>query len=119
MERKTLLIAVENLQGQNDFISLGKTCNVEIIAFKTRQKNDFPHLLSKCLHSLTQQTSTESIRQKIAFVKDTLNIAGNSKWQKSPEKTLLDAAMEKVREKGLFMTYPLTFRNTVYAVQTA
>ena len=105
MERKTLLIAVENLQGQNDFISLGKTDNVEIIAFKTRQKNDFPHLLSKCLHSLTQQTSTESIRQKIAFVKDTLNIA--------------DAAMEKVREKGLFMTYPLTFRNTVYAVQTA
>lgn len=119
MERKTLLIAVENLQGQNDFISLGKTDNVEIIAFKTRQKNDFPHLLSKSLQSLNQQTSTESIRQKIAFVKDTLNIAGNSKWQKSPEKNLLDAAMEKVREKGLFMTYPLTFRNTVYAVQTA
>ena len=36
MEKKVLLIALENLQGQNDFISFGKTGQVEIIAFKTK-----------------------------------------------------------------------------------
>lgn len=117
MERKTLLIAVENLQGQNDFISLGKTNNVEIIAFKTKKTEDFPHLLSKCLQSLNQQPTTDTIKNKISFVKETL-VATNKKWRKSPEKTLLDTVMEKVREAGLFMTYPLTFRNTIYAVQT-
>ena len=118
MERKTLLIAVENLQGQNDFISLGKTNNVEIIAFKTRTTEDFPHQLSKCLQSLNQQPVTDKIKGKIAFVKNALT-ATSEKWRKSPEKTLLDAAMEKVREAGMYMAYPLTFRNTVYAVQTA
>ena len=118
MERKTLLIAVENLKGQCDFVSLGTTNNVEIIAFKTRTKDDFPHLLSKCLQSLRQQASTDKVEGKIAFVKNTLT-ATSEKWRKSPEKTLLDAVMEKVREAGMYMAYPLTFRNTVYAVQTA
>lgn len=118
MEKRTLLIAVENLQGQNDFVSLGKTNNVEIIAFKTKNKDDFSHLLSKCLQSLRQQPATDKVKGKIAFVKNTLT-ATSEKWQKSPEKALLDTAMEKIREAGMYMAYPITFRNTVYAVQTA
>ena len=119
MEKRTLLIPVENLQGQNNFILLGTSNQVDIIAFKTCEKENFVSMLRDNLNDLRQLAQTETIRQKISFVEETLKDAGTHKWQKTPEMSLLNAAMSKLRQEGIYMAYPLTFRNTIYAVRPA
>lgn len=119
MEKRTLLIPVENLQGQNNFILLGTSNQVNIIAFKTSEKENFVTMLRDNLNDLRRLSQTETIHQKISFVEETLKDANTNKWQKSPEQSLLNAAMNKLRQAGIYMSYPLTFRNTIYAVRPA
>ena len=119
MEKRTLLIPVENLHGQHNFILLGTSDQVDIIAFKTCEKENFVSMLHDNLNDLRQLAETESIRQKISFVEETLKDANTQKWQKSPEQRLLDAAMNQARQAGMYMTYPLTRENTIYTVRTA
>lgn len=119
MEKRTLLIPVENLHSQNNFILLGTSDQVDIIAFKTKHKENFVPMLRDNLNDLRRLAPTESIRQKISFAEETLKDANTHKWQKSPEQKLLDAAMSQAQQAGMYMTYPLTRENTIYTVRTA
>ena len=116
-----LLVPVGNNIKFN-FAWLGSISNsdntVQIIAFKSNNREDFINLMKEDLEELNKLEATDNVVAQINWIKSTLAEVSNSVMVKKPEQPMLDAANKVVYDvlyrQGIVFNQRFTPENTIY-----
>ena len=116
-----LLVPVGNNIKFN-FAWLGTVSNsdntVQIIAFKSNNREDFINLMKEDLEELNKLEATDNVVAQINWIKSTLAEVSNSVMVKKPEQPMLDAANKVVSDmlyrQGIVFNQRFTPENTIY-----
>ncbi len=122
MLKGTLLVPVENLQSNCNFMWVGtlnsSNNHVDVIAFKTAKKDDFVSLMKADAESLQTMEQTPNVKAQLNYIDKLLEEISEPIWVKIPEQLLLDAANSLVseyqRRSGASLTAGFTRENTIY-----
>lgn len=122
MLKGTLLVPVENLQSNCNFIWVGtlnsSSNHVDVVAFKTAKKDDFVSLMKADAEVLQTMEQTPNVKAQLSYIDRLLGEISEPIWVKVPEQLLLDAATRLVREyqrrSGASLTAGFTRENTIY-----
>lgn len=122
MLKGTLLVPVENLQSNCNFMWVGtlnsSNNHVDVIAFKTAKKDDFVSLMKADVESLQTMEQTPNVKAQLNYIDKLLEEISEPIWVKIPEQLLLDAANSLVseyqRRSGASLTVGFTRENTIY-----
>jgi len=116
-----LLVSVGNNIDFN-FVWLGSISNsdntVQIIAFKSNNKEDFINLMKEDLEALRKLEPTDNVVAQIKWINNTLAEVSNSVMVKEPEQPMLDAASKVVSDmlyrQGRNFNQRFTTQNVIY-----
>ena len=116
-----LLVPVGNNINLN-FVWLGSISNsdntVQIIAFKSNNREDFINLMKEDLEELNKLEATDNVVAQINWIKSTLAEVSNSVMVKKPEQPMLDAANKVVSDmlyrQGRNFNQRFTPENVIY-----
>ena len=116
-----LLVPVGNNIKFN-FAWLGSISNsdntVNIIAFKSNNKEDFINLMKEDLEELNKLEATDNVVAQINWIKSILAEVSNTVMVKKPEQPMLDAVNEVVSDmlyrQGIVFNQRFTPENTIY-----
>ena len=116
-----LLVPVGNNIKFN-FAWLGSISNsdntVQIIAFKSNNREDFINLMKEDLEELNKLEATDNVVAQIKWINNTLAEVSNSVMVKKPEQPMLDAANKVVYDvlyrQGIVFNQRFTPENTIY-----
>ena len=116
-----LLVPVGNTINLN-FVYLGSISNsdntVQIIAFKSNNREDFINLMKEDLEELNKLEATDNVVAQINWIKSTLAEVSNSVMVKKPEQPMLDAANKVVSDmlyrQGRNFNQRFTPENVIY-----
>lgn len=93
------------LPAQCDFIWLGTVNSadntVNILAFRTNNKNNFAKILAKNLAVLKELQLTQNVKNQIDFIEKTLFELSSPLYVKTPPQELLDIVAKKMKIKTL------------------
>jgi hypothetical protein len=116
-----LLVPVGNNINLN-FVWLGSISNsyntVQIIAFKSNNREDFINLMKEDLEELNKLEATDNVVAQINWIKSTLAEVSNSVMVKKPEQPMFDAANKVVYDvlyrQGIVFNQWFTPENVIY-----
>ena len=116
-----LLVPVGNNIKLN-FVWLGSISNsdntVQIIAFKSNNREDFINLMKEDLEELSKLEPTDNVVAQIKWINNTLAEVSNSVMVKKPEQPMLDAANKVVSDmlyrQGRNFNQRFTPENVIY-----
>lgn len=122
MLKGTLLVPVENLQSNCNFIWVGtlnsSNNHVDVIAFKTAKKDDFVSLMKADAEFLQTMEQTPNVKAQLNYINMLLKEISEPIWVKIPEQLLLDTANSLVENyqhrSGASLTVCFTKDNTIY-----
>lgn len=99
----TLLVPVENLPTNLKFVWIGtvrsESDEIDVIAFRTADKENFRRMLEEDLEQLEHLQEAPNVAQQKAFIKKTLcEMKRETSFRKEPQLLMLEAATRMVAE---------------------